>query len=494
MVTCWRALQRFSAVLIAASGICTFAACGGGGSIAPNVAPSLAPASPIPAGPQNPAFELPAPVLGQSDDWSTYAHDMYRTAFEPAPTGITQHNVSGLRLRWTFKSPGQFLASPIVSNGIVYVVDVLGQLSALRADTGVVLWQKPLGYSVALTPSIYDGILFVGTHDAPVSILSALDPSTGNLVWQQLVQGGLNGSPVSVNGILYVGVGLGDPIACRPGGIYTFNEHTGAPGPYWLTEEDGNQSDGGGIWGPISYDGQEIIYGTGNTCANASDNANAVLAISPDLSKVWAVQTSTPTNDDDVGGGIMVFGTSGYVLGKNGTLYAINLKTGLILWSDNLGAVDGYGGHPTPSYTEGTLIVSGGFPVPPTGDPAQVPTGTLYGLGLDGSVKWKISVSYPPSSTYVATTPDLAFAELDNSIDALDPATGRTLWSYTTTGDFSAGPVITQSGLFVADLSGTLYAFSVSAGNSSRTRLSTGVHAIKGVTKYKPTIPPYCKL
>ena len=475
---------------------CVFlAACGGsGGSTPATQSPTPTPGPLLGSeGPANPSFELPVPSLAQGDDWTTYAHDTYRTGFEAAPTGATQANVAKMALQWTFKSSYEFLASPIVSSGTVYVVDINGNLTALDAKTGTVKWQRQLGYSVAMTPSIYDGVLFVGTHNAPTSQLTALDPLTGNILWQQSVPGGLQGSPLAVNGTLYVGVGLGDPGLCRPGGLFTFAEHTGAPGPYWLTESPADQDDGGGVWGPISYDGSRIVYGTGNTCQNAPKLANAVVAVSPDLATLWSYQTSPALNDDDVGGGVMVLGKNGYVIGKTGFLYAFDLPTGIALWKTNLGAIDGYGGHATPSYTEGTLIVSGGYPVPATGAPGQVPTGTLYGLGQNGGVKWKITAHYPPASSYVATTPDLAFAELDNSIQALEPSSGKTLWSYTTLGNFSGGPAITQSGLFAADLSGTVYAFGISSSSSSSQRRGQA-GAIRGFSKYKPTMPPYCKV
>ncbi|HTX58121.1 MAG TPA: PQQ-binding-like beta-propeller repeat protein [Verrucomicrobiae bacterium] len=378
-------------------------------------------------------------------------------------TGITRANVAKLRLHWVFDSGAPFYSGPIVANGVLYTMNAVGELSALDAASGRRLWHRRFDRN-AMTPAYHDGTLFVSTRDAVhnhPSVFYALDPATGATRWQVSIPGGTHSSPVFANGFVYVAVALGDAPFCDAGGVHLFDERTGAPGPVWLTSAQ-DQPDGGGVWGALSLtpDGESLLYGTGNTCHNSPATANAIVAITPYATLRWADNTADPLADDDVAGGVMVLGNDGYVIGKNGVFYHVDVRSGTILWSLSLGAPVGFGGFATPSYTESTLIVSGGFSrlagAAPTG-------GMLYGLTTAGARKWEIRTKVPAEGGWIATTEDLAFTMLDNSVDALDPSTGKILWSYTTQGypNSQTGAIVTPEGVFADDIKGYLYAFTI---------------------------------
>lgn len=420
---------------------------------------------------------------------------MTRTGFQNGNIGISQSNVTTLKLNWTFQSGAPFQSSPIVYNGTVYGVDYNGQLTALNAQTGQVVWQRQLGHFVTQTPAIYDGILFVGAHDTQ-SPLYALDPATGNILWQTTVPGGLKGSPVVVNGVLYEGIALGDVGFCRPGGIYSFDEHSGSADLTWLVESS-TQPDGGSVWGPISWDGASLYYGTGNTCTTAVSTANAVVAANPaTLTPSWAHQTANALSDDDVGGGVLVSDGIGYVNGKNGHFYAYRLNDGTLLWSTLLNGWDGLGSITVPSITESTIITSAGggsF----SDNQGDVDGGSLIGMDMAGNKLWSISTDQEIRGS-LAVTKDLAFAALDNAIDAINPRSGAILWSYAAAGEFSASPALAENSLFVADMSGMLYAFTTPqylSHSSVALKSRENVHpAQKGrvPVKYRSERPRFC--
>jgi outer membrane protein assembly factor BamB len=408
----------------------------------------------------------------QGDDWPTFARNEMRQSYETLQTAINQKTVSQLQLRWVYpaKPKASFNASPIVVNGVVYVVDVNGVVTALDALTGAPKWassyQIPNATDVKMTPALYDGKLFVGSWQQPWTAsstfsMTALDPATGHLLWTHSLPGGVHGSPVAANGVLYVPVAIGDAPACLPGGVYALDENTGAPiGSPWLTDPNGGTGgDGGGVWSSLTYDGKQMYYGTGNTCHHSPDTANSIVALSPGSTIAnWNINTASPLTDDDIGGTIMRAGDSAFAMGKNGIFYDINVVNGGVTWRKNLGAPDGSGGFATPSVTDGTIIVSGGYihnPDTYNGEPG----GRLYGLTGQGAIRWDRQDFVTPVLGYVAVTPDLAFTPINTTLAALDPLTGKTLWSYPTVGYHYASPVIVPSGLFAADESGRLYAF-----------------------------------
>jgi outer membrane protein assembly factor BamB len=462
------------------------AGCGGGHASSP--LPSAgAPADGIGAQP-------PASSPARGDDWVTFARDVQRQSYETLPTGITQANVSTLQLKWVYPAGGAkpkagFNASPIVVNGVVYVVDESGAVNALSAQTGKPLWAQPYVLPdsdiTKMTPALYDGKLFVASYqDNGVSdtnyYFAALNPQNGQQLWITKLPGGVHGSPVAVNGIVYVPVAVGDPPECHPGGIYALNENTGAPvGSPLLVDPPQGSPDGGGVWSAISYDGAHLFYGTGNTCVRSPQTANSITALTPGASNpLWNINTADPLTDDDVGGTIVRQGDSGFAMAKNGYVYRVDVTTGSIIWKKFLGAPDGAGGFGTPSWfpgqaATGTLIVPAGFIKDPDTCNCANAGGHLFGLRLDGTARWQILTASPVVG-YVALTPDLAFTPLDTKMAALDPVSGKVLWSSPLVGYSYASPVIVPSGLFQADESGRVYAFGLpSSGARSSSALSS---------------------
>lgn len=444
-------------------------------------------------------------AIKAGDDWNTFGHDMRRTGYDTLPNPINKTTAPHLQLLWSYTFPkytnylGQlkpagFYASPIVVNGVVYVLPRSNLLTAFDAKTGLMLWQKALvpqypTYEGFQTPALYDGTIFAGSYTSN-GILTAVDALTHNTLWQTGFQpGGFRSSPVMVNGKLYIGENFGDPPACQPGGIYSYDEHTGQLDSSWLTSPTSGQ-DGGGVWGPLTWTGSAVVFGTGNTCLANPATGDAIAATTASMDNLWHVSTvpDSTKDDDDVASGVLDVNNVGYVSAKNGSLYAVDLSSGNVLWSENLGAPNKYGGFATPGYVGGTLFASRGYTY------TSATGGMLYGLDLNGNVKWTI-----PSQNIllgqVVGVNDVAFAEIDNSINAIDPGTGQILWSYATQGQFESSPAIVPSGLFVTDLSGTVYAFGLPGTDTTASETRTQSSAVKGSTRYAVPAPPkFCLL
>jgi outer membrane protein assembly factor BamB len=68
---------------------------------------------------------------------------------------LTVNNVGNLGLKWQFGNIGEsFLSSPAVANGVVYVGSDDGNLYAINAKTGAMLWgYKTRGNDVSSSPA-----------------------------------------------------------------------------------------------------------------------------------------------------------------------------------------------------------------------------------------------------------------------------------------------------------------------------------------------------
>ncbi|MFZ0704331.1 MAG: PQQ-binding-like beta-propeller repeat protein [Candidatus Korobacteraceae bacterium] len=106
-------------------------------------------------------------------------------------------------LIWKYKTTGFPYYAAAVAKGVLYVG--ADYLYALNAANGTLLWKSDfiLGNGTAVTsPVVANGVVYTegNWYD-----LVALDASTGALLWKYTTSYGVGGTPTVANGILYVG-------------------------------------------------------------------------------------------------------------------------------------------------------------------------------------------------------------------------------------------------------------------------------------------------
>jgi outer membrane protein assembly factor BamB len=125
----------------------------------------------------------------------------------------------------TIPDPFDFLtSSPAVFNGRVYVGSGDGNVYAIDAHTGVLIWKFPTGDIVHASPTIANNVVYIGSWD---SYFYAIDADSGQEKWRYKAgedpvihnQVGFQSSAAVVEGIVYVG--------CRDGHLYAFDAATG---------------------------------------------------------------------------------------------------------------------------------------------------------------------------------------------------------------------------------------------------------------------------
>ncbi len=200
-------------------------------------------------------------------------------------------NASTGAFLWSFQRAGSPYAdegpfgSPAVANGVVYIgsdgtnvpapgfVPIPGNLYALNASTGAVLWSYKTG-NVGGAPAVANGIVYAVSANG----LYALNASTGVLLWRT----SLNAvdSPAVANGVVY---------------LSSFNQNTGADTVYAL-----NANTGAELWSydvgaaaattPIIVDGVAYFRGGDGLYAFSvgavSTGADLVLRLQPSLTTV----------------------------------------------------------------------------------------------------------------------------------------------------------------------------------------------------------------
>ncbi|MDF0546435.1 PQQ-binding-like beta-propeller repeat protein [Sphingobium sp. H39-3-25] len=224
----------------------------------------------------------------EAGDWASYRRTNDVTAFSPLDQ-ITAGNVSQLRPIWSFtmRDSGRWAATPLVVNGMMYVAEGSGRLTAFDAATGDVVWvhdrsfPKDISisqaYGRARGVAVYGNLIIWGTAD---SYLLALDARTGKIVWEVKTGDyhsgeGHNHPPLVVDGRIFIGHSGGDRTA--RGKFRAYDASTGkllwtiytAPRPgdpgYETWKGSILQPMGAAPWNTVSYDPElKLVYfGTG---------------------------------------------------------------------------------------------------------------------------------------------------------------------------------------------------------------------------------------
>lgn len=445
--------------------------------------------------------------------WPSAGHDLSNTRSAASTIGVG--GAPKLAVKWKLPTAGNISATPAVENGIVYVPDDQGNLYAVNAAKGLIIWQKnlttdygapeagPFGrdYSRA-TPAISGNTLVFGDQagkvPSPDAWVYAVDKRTGALLWKTTVAGGypiLTQSATIVNRTVYIGAASNEEVLARFGFPLTFRGFfmaldlsTGTV--KWKTYMAPDGYTGAAVWGsaPAVDTKRGTVYiATGNNYSIPDSATDCVAAATTDEARAACI----PANN------------------MFDAIVALNMNTGAVKWSTRALQVDAWNvgcGIPVPGFED---------PIPgicpenqgPDYDFAQAPmlwkaggkdfvgagqkSGMFWALNPDtGAVIWQTQVApgglagglqwgsaTDGTRIYVASanTDQKPWTLLNGQTvnyggwAALDAATGRVIWTRANPAQATAsGAVTVAAGVVYAcsgDTSGHMYARKASDGS-----------------------------
>ena len=134
----------------------------------------------------------------QPDDWTTFRGDNANSGTRHAGVPIDEPE----RV-WEYATGGTVESSPTVVDGILYVGTFDNALHALDADTGEKLWAFPVGGLLRCSPAVVDGVVYFGADDDK---FYAVDARSGAKLWHhRLGEGGQQSSPTVAAGRVVFG-------------------------------------------------------------------------------------------------------------------------------------------------------------------------------------------------------------------------------------------------------------------------------------------------
>ena len=268
---------------------------------------------------------LPEPYV--NPDWAQPGGNAAKTvghvALGSAPRQVWSASIAGSTSR------ARLAAAPVIANGKLYVIDADAKVIAMNAKTGARLWTTAMpaegnGRSVfGGGVSVLGDRVFVTTG---VGDVAALDAANGSVVWKVQPGGPLRGSPALANGQIYV--------MSQDNQIFALNQQTGAT--EW--SESGTVETTGvfGVAAPAAAQGTVIAgFSSGELTAYRYENGRTLWG---DALARTSISTSVASLTDIDADPVIDRGRV-FAIGKGGRMASYELGTGQRLWEINVAGI-----------------------------------------------------------------------------------------------------------------------------------------------------------
>jgi glucose dehydrogenase len=464
------------------------------------------------------AATRPSVAGAATRSWAFPNHDLSNTR-NAQHSLITSETIGRLGVAWTAQPAGSGNwgawagSTALAVDGVVYQMDMAGNVSAMRLDSGAELWTHA-GQSEVFGPNGVgvEGGIAVGVDGQ--RRLVALSTEDGRELWTfEVDENGqeLNIQPVIADGVVYLSTtpSLGSQ-GFYPGGamgiLHALDATTGDVLWSFNTVKDGDLwgnpdvNSGGGAWYPPAVDSETGItyWGTGNPAPfggtrefpNGSSRpgpnlyTNSILAIDRDGRLVWYQQVKAHDLTDgdfqlspiltrvDLGGVerkvVIGGGKLGYVLG-------FDAATGEQLWKVSVGehlnddldrlpealtdVMPGIlGGVETPMALGDGVVVAAANNMPSSFSATDwawdfdTETATADVVAVEaakGTVRWSVRLDGPVFSGVTITGDLVLTATYQGRVVALDLESGQQVWEWQSPTRINAGLTVVGDTLLI---------------------------------------------
>ena len=133
-----------------------------------------------------------------SDSWPMFKSDAVNSGHDASGTGPTGE----IEQQWTFEAESfeEAESSAVVADGTVFIADQAGTLHAISSADGSRTWSFDAGSEFLCTPAVVDGTVYVADERAAY----ALGTEDGSQRWVTEINAGPSWSPVLVEGTVFI--------------------------------------------------------------------------------------------------------------------------------------------------------------------------------------------------------------------------------------------------------------------------------------------------
>jgi outer membrane protein assembly factor BamB len=312
-----------------------------------------------------------------------------------------------------------------VSSWPMWRADAAHSSTAQEGPSNLTLaWKFTTNGAVISSPSVADGIVYVGSQDKNIYAIGAW---SGNLIWKFTTQGAVESSPAVANGKVYTG---GDD-----GYVYCLDAYTGAL--IWKTFVNGNLPY---TYGSLVLKSSPAVSGD-RVYIGSLDGSLYALNVN-DGNIDWKFETGGPILCSPAVADGAVYFTSEEP--TTGALYKLNANTGAVIWKQPLPYEHQFTGGTemmgSPSVAAGMVFASSDLR-------------TYYGINATtGNIVW--TFTNPAAMEFIVSSPIYVNGELfiidKFNIACVNAMNGHTIWSFFTGDELYVSPAYADGKIYIA--------------------------------------------
>lgn len=318
---------------------------------------------------------------------------------------------NAIDVRWKFKFEEEIRSSPTVYQGLLFVGSYDNNLWALNVENGQFRWKYATDGGVAVTPAIAEEehLVIVGSNDFN---LYAIDIRSGRQNWKLGTQGPIRSSPTVAHGHVFFG--------SDDNKFYAVRVATGRAA--WKYDA------GSQIRCKPTVTDELIVVG---------NDSGDVFALDLSGQMKWRFKTKRSVMSSPVVyEGLAFFGSG------DGHLYAIEVKNGFSVWRFR-----------TPKPVISSPIIANGNVVFGSAD------GYVYALDPSSSKeRWKFKAGEQVTSSPAYFNGAVYIGGIDGKIYSIDAKTGKERWSYATGGAITGSPYVADGMVYIGSTDHHVYA------------------------------------
>lgn len=326
-----------------------------------------------------------------------------------APAVTSPMKANSIKPLWTFKCEDEVRGSPSIFQGILYIGSYDNNLYALNAADGKFQWKYPTDGGIVSRPALFDGNVYFGSEDKRLHVVSA---RSGKVVWTYYTEGPVRSSPRIAEG--HVFVGSDDRY------LHAININTGRA-----------------VW---KYEMADSIRSTPfvmNDLVYAGCESGDYYAVDFRGDLKWRFHAKRAITASTVGIPQAIFFTS-----VDGMLYALDPRNGWMLWRFRLGK---------PSISTPCIVDDYVF--------AGAADGFIYAVEAKSSKEvWRFRTEHQVNSSPVIYKDSLYCGSVDGYLYCLEYRTGRIRWKFATQGAVTGTPLVYDDIVYVGATDHQVYA------------------------------------
>lgn len=324
-------------------------------------------------------------------------------------TAALPAQVNTVKPLWTFKCEDEIRGTPTLYQGMLFIGCYDNNLYALNAADGKFQWKYPTDGGIVSRPAVYDGNIYFGSEDKRLHVISA---RSGKVLWTYYTEGKIHSSPRIAEG--HVFIGADDHM------LHAVNLTTGRAS--WKFEVADEIHSTPFVFNDLVYVGSE---------------GGDFYAIEFRGEMKWRFQAKRAITSSPI-----VVGQAVYFASLDGTLYALDARNGWILWRFRLGK----GSISSPAMADDLVFIG-------------ATDGFLYCVDSRTAKEvWRFRTDHQVNGSPVVYKDSVYFGSVDGNIYCLEYRTGRLRWKFATGGPITGSPLVFDDIVYIGSTDHQVYA------------------------------------